>query len=232
MAATDTLLLHGAIGDGRQLAPLADRLTDGGVGRPLLVEFPGHGTTPLGSCDFGIDGFARFVLAELDRRGVAKADFFGYSMGGYVALHLAAIAPARVHRVATLATKLAWTPDGAARESAMLDAATIRAKVPKFAAALEQRHTALGWEAVLARTAELLAELGARPLLTPDVFARIEQPVRIAVGDRDATVSIAECADAVRALRSGQLEVHPATPHPFEKAPLARIARSLTEFFA
>jgi pimeloyl-ACP methyl ester carboxylesterase len=232
MAATDTFLLHGAIGDGRQIAPLAERLTDSGVGRPVLVELPGHGTTPLGSCDFSIDGFARFVVAELDRRGVAQADFFGYSMGGYVALHLAAIAPARVHRVATLGTKLAWSPDVAAGESAMLDAATIRAKVPKFAAALEQRHTALGWEVLLTRTAELLAELGARPLLTSEVLATIEQPVRIAVGDRDATVSIAECADAVRALRSGQLEVHPATPHPIEKAPLDRIARSLGEFFA
>jgi len=232
MAATDTLLLHGAIGDGRQLASLADRLTDGGVGRPVLIELPGHGTTPLGAWSFSIDDFARFVLAELDRREVAQADFFGYSMGGYVALHLAAIAPGRVRRVATLATKLAWTPDVAVRESAMLDCSAVRAKLPKFAAALEQRHTALGWEALLGRTAELLAELGARPVITSDVLANIEQLVRIAVGDRDATVSIGECADAVRALRNGQLEVHPATAHPFEKAPIVRIARSLTEFFA
>lgn len=231
MAATDTFLLHGAIGDGRQLAPLADRLTDGGVGRPVLIELPGHGTTPLGAWRFSIEGFAQLVLTELDRRGIAQADFFGYSMGGYVALHLAVIAPARVRRVATLATKLAWTPDVAARESAMLDPATIRAKIPRFASALEQRHTALGWEAVLTHTAELLAELGARPVLTTDVLSTIEQPVRIAVGDRDTTVSVAECVDAVRALKSGQLEVHPATPHPFEKAPIVRITRSLTEFF-
>lgn len=172
------------------------------------------------------------MLAELDARGISQADFFGYSMGGYVALHLAATAPAHVRRVATLATKLAWTPAVAARESAMLDAATIRAKVPKFAAALEQRHTAIGWEALLAHTATLLRDLGERPRLTPAVYAGIAQPARIAVGDRDTTVSIDECVEAVRVLPRGEMEVHPGTAHPLEKAPLERIARSLAEFVA
>ena len=45
------------------------------------------------------------------------------------------------------------------------------------------------------------------------------------------TVTIDECAAAVRRLPSGELEVHPRTPHPFEKAPIDRIARSLEEFF-
>jgi pimeloyl-ACP methyl ester carboxylesterase len=152
-------------------------------------------------------------------------------MGGYVALFLAATAPDRVARVATLATKLAWTPEVAARESVMLDAATIRAKVPKFAAALEARHTAAGWETLLAHTADLLHDLGARPLVTPELLASVTQPVRIGVGDRDATVTLDECAAAVRQLANGELEVHPRTPHPFEKAPIDRIGASLAEFF-
>jgi hypothetical protein len=114
----------------------------------------------------------------------------------------------------------------------MLDAGTIRAKVPKFAAVLEQRHTALGWEALLAHTADLLRALGDGPLLTPAVYAAVPQPTRIAVGDRDATVTIDECIEAVRVLPRGELEVHPGTPHPFEKVPLDRIARSLGEFLA
>ncbi|MDF2772601.1 MAG: hypothetical protein K0S86_2095 [Geminicoccaceae bacterium] len=230
--ATDTILLHGALGDARQLAPLADRLTQLGLGRPTLIELPGHGETPLGDREFRIEAFADAVLVELDARGISQADFFGYSMGGYVALHLAATAPAHVRRVTTLATKLAWTPAVAAREASMLDAATIREKVPKFAAALDQRHTAIGWEALLAHTAALLRDLGERPRLTPAVYAGIAQPTRIAVGDRDTTVSIDECVEAVRVLLRGELEVHPGTPHPFEKAPLERIARSLAEFVA
>jgi len=167
----------------------------------------------------------------MDAANISKADLFGYSMGGYVALHLAASSPDRVRRVATLATKLAWTPEIVARECALLDAATIRTKVPTFAAALEARHIAMGWEALLTKTADLLHDLGARPRITNDALASIRQPVRIAVGDRDATVTIDECVAAVRQLPHGELEVVPRTPHPFEKVPIEHVAYSLSEFF-
>lgn len=230
MADTDLILLHGALGDASQLAPLATRLAGGG--RVTALELEGHGATPLRGRPLRIQSFADTVVEAMDRRGIERAHVFGYSMGGYVALYLAATVPDRVARVATLATKLAWTPDVAARESAMLDATTIRAKVPKFAAALEARHTGAGWENLLTQTADLLHELGARPLITDDVLATIAQPIRIAVGDRDATVTLEECAAAVRRLQLGELEVHPRTAHPFEKAPVERIASSLKEFFA
>ena len=230
IASRDLVLLHGALGDTQQLAPLADRV--GGDRRVAVIELPGHGATDLHGDRFGIEAFAEAVLREMTARDIHRADFFGYSMGGYVALHLAAVAPDRVTRVATLATKLAWTPEGAARETAMLDAATISAKVPKFAAALEARHTALGWKTLLGRTADLMRELGSRPVVTADVLATITQPVRIAVGDRDTTVTLDECAVAARQLPNGELEVHPRTPHPFEKSPVDRIASSLLQFFA
>lgn len=230
MADANLILLHGALGDASQLAPLAARLAS--TRRVTVVELEGHGTTPLRDRPFRIESFASSVLEAMDQLGIATADFFGYSMGGYIALYLAASAPERVTRVATLATKIAWTPEVAAGESRMLDPAIIRAKVPKFAAALEARHTAAGWERLLACTADLLVELRARPLVTEGLLSSIEQRVRIAVGDRDATVTLDECMAAVRRLRDGELEVYPRTAHPFEKAPVDRIATSLAEFFA
>lgn len=228
MAAPHLILLHGALGDGTQLAPLASRLGD--RRRVTCVELEGHGSTPLCGRPLRIESFAAAVLDTMNSASIDTADFFGYSMGGYVALYLAATSPDRVARVATLATKLAWTPEFAARESRMLDADAIRTKVPKFAAALEARHMAAGWETLLAHTAELLHELGERPRITRETLAVIMQPVRISVGDRDATVTIDECAGAVGQLPNGELEVHPRTPHPFEKAPVERIARSIAEF--
>ena len=226
---THLILLHGALGDATQLAQLADRL--GRDRRTTVVELEGHGATSSRGRPLRIESFAAAVLEMMDGASIGQADLFGYSMGGYVALYLAATSPARIRRVATLATKLAWTPEIAARECALLDAATIRAKVPKFAAALEARHTATGWEALLTKTAELLRDLGSRPLITNEVLASIGQPVRIAVGDRDATVTIEECIAAVRHLPHGELEVVPRTPHPFEKVPVERVANSLSEFF-
>ena len=227
---TDLVLLHGALGDASQLAPLAARLDDSR--RVVVVELEGHGATGLRDRPLRIESFADDVIAHLDRHEIARADVFGYSMGGYVALYLAATMPERIARGATLATKLAWTPEAAARESAMLDPVAIRTKVPRFAAALQARHTGAGWEALLASTAELLHELGARPRVTDELMASIGQPVRIGVGDRDATVTVEECVAAVRRLRAGELEVHPRTPHPFEKASLDRLVRSLEDFFA
>jgi pimeloyl-ACP methyl ester carboxylesterase len=226
---TDLILLHGALGDATQLAPLADRL--GRDRRTIVVELEGHGATPSPNRPLRIESFAASVLETMDDANISQADVFGYSMGGYVALYLAATWPDRVRRIATLATKLAWTPEIAARECALLDAATIRAKVPKFAAALEAKHTATGWEPLLTDTADLLRELGSRPRITDELLASIGQPVRISVGDRDATVTLDECVSAVRQLRNGELEVLPQTPHPFEKAPIERVAYSLSEFF-
>jgi pimeloyl-ACP methyl ester carboxylesterase len=63
-------------------------------------------------------------------------------------------------------------------------------------------------------------------------LGRIAIPVRIAVGDRDATVGVEESAAVVRALAQGELEVLPRTPHPLEKVPVERLARSIVEFLA
>lgn len=230
MSDGDLILLHGALGDASQLTPLVAKL--GTTRRITVIELEGHGKTPFRDRPLRIETLAESVVEAMDARSIERANFFGYSMGGYVALHVAATTPARVERIATLATKFAWTPQIATRETAMLDAATIRAKVPKFAAALEARHTGAGWEALLAQTADLMRALGAHPVLTDSVLASITKPVRIGVGDHDATVSVEESAAAAKQLPEGELEVHPRTAHPFEKAPLNRIARSIDEFFA
>jgi pimeloyl-ACP methyl ester carboxylesterase len=173
------------------------------------------------------------LAAALDQWGADRAVLFGYSMGGYAALLLAHTQPARVAAVVTLGTKLDWTPATAARESGRLDPAVLQAKVPAFARTLAERHVgAGGWEAVLARTAALLTTLGAGAPLTPAALTEISCPVRILVGDRDATLPVAECVDAVRALPRGELGVLPGTPHPLEQVDAGRLAREVAEVYA
>ena len=229
------VLLHGALGAADQLTPLRDALAAHGDAPVHLVEFAGHGVTPPAPGDdagYRIERLAAHLEGWLDTHAPSGAVLFGYSMGGYVALHLAATRPARVAAVVTLGTKLAWTPEVAAREASRLDPAVLRAKVPRFADALAARHAGGGWEAVLARTAGLLTALGAHPLLTPDVLATIACPVRVLVGDRDATLPVAECVDAVRALPRGELGVLPGTPHPLEQVNAERLAREVAEVAA
>ena len=221
------LLLHGALGDRRQLAPLADRLAPHTAVETL--DFEGHGERPPAERPFRIEHFAENVRAHLAARGAERTAIFGYSMGGYVALHLAATHPGLVSAVVTLGTKLAWSPAAAVREVAQLDADAIARRVPRFAEALEGRHTGGGWRRVLGDTADLLRALGDRPPVTDETLAAVGCPARLAVGDRDATVTLEETRDAVRRLPRGELEVLPATPHPFERVPLDRLAFSIRE---
>lgn len=222
------LLLHGALGSRAQLdalGALVARRT------PIhQVEFEGHGTTPARGRPFSVQGFVENVVAALDAADLGKVDVFGYSMGGYVGLALALAHPERVSTITTLGTRVAWNPEVAAREVARLDAATIRAKVPAFAATLEERHAGSGgWEPMLERTAAFITALGERSPLGDAELARIHHRVRIMVGDRDATVSVEESAATFRTLPSGELMVLPRTPHPLEQVDVYRLADVLIE---
>ena len=223
------LLLHGALGAKAQLKPLADLLAD--QFEVHRLDFSGHGEAVLSREGFDIAGFAGDVLAYLDTHGIDRVDIWGYSMGGYVGLYLARHAPERVGRLCTLATKVHWTPEGAAREVKMLDPDTIEAKVPRFARALEARHTALGWKEVLQHTQAMMIAMGAAPPLQDEDFAQIEHQVRIGLGDRDRMVSLEESRAVYRLLPTSELEVYPATPHPLEQCDLTRLARAIKHFF-
>jgi pimeloyl-ACP methyl ester carboxylesterase len=226
---TSLLLVHGALGAASQVAPLADVLRDSYDVH--CVELRGHGDSPVVAGEFRTEFFAQDVRELMAARSIERAAIFGYSMGGYVALYLAARSPELVTAVATLGTKLAWTPEVATRETSRLDAATIRAKVPKFAELLERRHAgAGGWEGVLANTATLMRSLGDSPVVDAALLATVQQRARLMVGDRDNVVSVDETLGAARSLASGDAAVLPSTPHPFEQVRVDLLAAMLRDF--
>lgn len=226
--ASTIVILHGALGSAEQMAPIGELLDD--ELQVVVLELPGHGRTPA-SAPFSMSRFATHVRKEMDERGIERAHFFGYSMGGYVALLLAGDSPERVTSVATLGTKFHWTPEVAAKECRRLDAATISAKVPAFAAALEARHrSAGGWELMLERTSSLLRDLGRSVPLDGSALSSVTVPVLIMVGDGDTTVSAEECA-AIRAqIPTAEVRVLPATPHPIEQVRPDLLAAELLAF--
>ena len=225
------ILIHGALGSGAQMIPLATQL--GARFETHVLELEGHGDTPSPHTHFSIDQFAEQLRHFIATKSLAPARIFGYSMGGYVALRLASQQPDLIASIATLGTKLDWSAESAARETSRLDPATIRAKVPKFADALERRHAKSGgWEQMLARTADLMRGLGAEPLVDAAGFARITARVRLMVGDRDSVVTVDETVRGARALASGELAVLPGTPHPLEQVHVPLLAALLVDFFA
>ena len=225
----DLVLLHGALGAQEQFAPLLPLLEP--HFRLHTLDFEGHGHAPMSGEPFALDRFVQSVCELLDAEGISDANLFGYSKGGYVGCALALAHPDRVRRLATLGTKYGWTQEDAQRETGFLVPSKMAEKIPQFVELLRERHVASGWEAVVEHSAEFMWALAASGGITKARVSGLEMPVRVMVGDRDRTASVPESMELARALPKGELEVLPATPHPFERVPLQRLATSLHEFF-
>jgi pimeloyl-ACP methyl ester carboxylesterase len=223
------LLLHGALGAKSQFEKLAQSLE--GSFNIFTINFTGHGGEAIPNESFSIKILAGDILKWLDENNIHKIDIFGYSMGGYAAIYLAKRYPKRVRKIFTLATKFKWTEEIAAREVKMLDAAKIKEKVPKFAGELKERHSPQDWETVLAKTAEMMTNLGKKNELDIDDYPAIEHEVQISIGDRDRMVTLEESIDVYRKLKNGRLLVLPGTPHPLEQVDTARLSYEIINYF-
>lgn len=223
------ILLHGAIGADDQLVALGNALAakQANVHR---FSFSGHGKTPFRD-RFGIEAFASELEQYINDHQLSRPDVFGYSMGGYVALYLAKSKRGFLGKIVTLGTKFAWSPEIAAKEIKMLDAATIMEKVPKFAAALEARHGA-EWQRLLKETAMMMTALGADPALKESDVSSIENKVLIGLADHDTMVTLDETLAVYKQLKQADMYMLPATKHPIETVNTALLAEIITAYLS
>ncbi|MDR6755142.1 pyruvate dehydrogenase E2 component (dihydrolipoamide acetyltransferase) [Mycoplana sp. BE70] len=99
--ATPAVLIHGFGGDGGTWLFTQDALAQN---RPVhVIDLPAHGgsapTVPSGR----VEDMAAAIIDALDALGIAKAHLVGHSLGGAVALSIAASAPDRVSSLALVA---------------------------------------------------------------------------------------------------------------------------------
>lgn len=224
------ILLHGAIGAADQLQPLAAFFSQNGY-EVYSPNFSGHGQAAFNPQGFGIEVFSEELRQYILSNRLQTPAVFGYSMGGYVALHLACMQAGLLGPIATLATKFNWTPETAAKESKMLDPDTILAKVPKFAEALQARHGA-AWKELLAKTAGMMADLGRHNILDHGLLQGIENKVMLGLGDSDTMVSLEETLQVRNQLKSGSLYMLPHTKHPLETVDVKLLGAVLLSFFS
>ncbi len=207
------ILLHGALGAKAELESLATALES----RYLVYnfEFLGHGKTPLHG-EFSIRSFAEQLRLFINSENLVGAKIFGYSMGGYVALYLAAEHPGIIDEIVTLGTKFHWTTESAAQEIRKLNPEKILEKVPRFASYLSSLHGADFWKTQMHLTAELMKDLGANELLESR-FDKINIPCTIGLGELDDMVSLEETQQAVDAITGARFVGLPETPHPITR---------------
>jgi pimeloyl-ACP methyl ester carboxylesterase len=223
------ILLHGALGAGEQMRSLANTLEASGF-QVFAFDFSGHGTCPFKEAGFSIKIFAQELHTFIEVNKLERPSIFGYSMGGYVALYLAAQYPNLIGKIATLATKYCWDIETSTKEAKQLDPDKLLEKVPKYAAVLQNRHIA-DWKLLLNKTAQLMLDLGNNPLLHHSVLQGIDIPVLIGVGDRDSMTSVNETLQLYQSLPQGQMYMLPDTKHPIETVKLNLLSNILVHFF-
>lgn len=216
------ILLHGALGAASQFEALKAALKTSF--EVQVLEFYGHGAS-LSDEPFRIEGFAEQLKAYLDARDLRQVWVFGYSMGGYVALHLAAQHPEYFEKIITLGTKFHWTPESAAKEVQYLNPEKVEAKVPAYAAYLATLHGSPGWKTVMQKTAAMMLELGNGAALKDSDFKRIAVPCVLGLGDADTMVSAEETEQVEKVVPNAQVLRLEQTPHPIDKVELARLVK-------
>jgi pimeloyl-ACP methyl ester carboxylesterase len=91
------VVLHGAFMTVELMGDLVPLLAE--RYRVIAVEFQGHGHTADIDRAFSYEHFADDIVALLEHLGVDRADVYGYSLGGGVALQLGLRHPGRVRKL-------------------------------------------------------------------------------------------------------------------------------------
>ncbi|MFY0594078.1 alpha/beta fold hydrolase [Roseivirga sp.] len=222
------ILLHGALGSENSLAPLKDILAESFD--LFSFNFSGHGRTSFSEAGFGIEVFAEELEVFIKANNLIKPNIFGYSMGGYVALYLAATQPNTIGKIATLGTKFNWNPESAELETSRMNPEVMKEKIPSYTNFLEKNHGDK-WEELVQQTAAMMLELGDAPLLNHDTLNQVNSAVLVLRGGADHMVGQEESKKAVLAIENGLYGEFLETKHPIEKVDPKVLAASLKRFF-
>jgi 3-oxoadipate enol-lactonase len=103
------LLIHGLGCSGAdwalQVAALEKRF------RVIVPDLPGSGFSPPPREEYTIAGFATALWSLLDHLGISQTNIIGFSLGGAVALEMAAQRPRNVPRLALINSLATYRPD-------------------------------------------------------------------------------------------------------------------------
>lgn len=108
-----TVLLHGAAGSWTTWTPVLRAARESGrdIPNPVVIDLPGWGDAGAAAPLTTIDDVVESVRQAVMSLGYPQWHVVGHSMGGFIAMHLAATLPARVRSV-TLVSATSWSVRG------------------------------------------------------------------------------------------------------------------------
>jgi pimeloyl-ACP methyl ester carboxylesterase len=105
-----TVFLHGAAGSWTTWTPVLLAARDEGIAlhEPVLFDLPGWGDGELADGARTIEAVSELVRTTVLELGYTEWDLVGHSLGGFLALHLAALLPSNVRSV-TMVSGTTWS---------------------------------------------------------------------------------------------------------------------------
>lgn len=172
-----------------------DTLTMAGY-RVIAMDCRGHGESdkPHTTPGYGHDEMANDVIAVMDDAGIESAFVMGYSMGGYIAVHLAAQRPERVRKLIVAGVGENYLDPPESLRDPVLDPKVRRQIVDALTAADPStiaNATARGFRAFADqpgkdRHALAACMSAATPNLSREALGRISVPALVVCGEKDA----------------------------------------------
>jgi pimeloyl-ACP methyl ester carboxylesterase len=229
------VLIHGFPLSSEMWAPIAPAV--GQVARLVTPDLRGFGRSDKPAGDYAMDALADDVIAVVDQIGIERFVLGGHSMGGYVALRMAARFRARLLGFVAVDTR-AEGDDGAGK--ARRQAAIARIAEHGGAAFLADFLPNLLGAVTREKAPRLLDELRAIAAEVPDhvlvsclegmiersdsrpVLPTLNVPALVIVGEEDTVTPPATARALAAALPNAKLEVIPGAGHtPSVERPIA-----------
>ncbi|HCT78666.1 MAG TPA: 3-oxoadipate enol-lactonase [Micromonosporaceae bacterium] len=220
-----------------QVAVLSERF------RVVRYDHRGHGASPVPQGPYALADLGQDVLALLDRLDAPRVHLGGISLGGIVAIWVAAHAPERIDRLMLMCTAARlsppemWTERAAAVRSDGMSAITETVLGRWFTPEFAKEHPAVvGWVRRMLATspaegyAACCEALGTMDL-TP-VLSQISAPTLVIAADQDPSTPLPLVEHIASKVPNARLEVVPDAAHLVIVEQPAKVNRLLLDFLA
>jgi pimeloyl-ACP methyl ester carboxylesterase len=185
--------------------------------RHIMPDLPGFGQSRANIGEMTIDAYARVMIDVLDQRGLDRAVFAGLSMGGYICLAVARMAPERMQALVLLDTR--ETPDTAEARKGRYDSIEKVKKQgvqPIVDAMLPKMLTSAAPQELKDRVRDLMTSASAEGVIaalmamaerpdSSDVLPKIHVPALIVVGEEDTITPPSDADRMAKAIRGARV---------------------------
>ncbi|WP_321374560.1 alpha/beta hydrolase [uncultured Draconibacterium sp.] len=206
------LLIHGSLyGYINEFENIFPILTENH--KVIAVALRGHGKSEIGDRDYSYALLAQDMIEVLDAENIDRIDIVGFSSGAITAVKLAADYPERVMKVVSIAGALS-AKDRSAERQQQLEEMTADNFIENNKRFVASRKKLMPEPDRFVDFYNKLMKVDSDPVwISKNAASKIEAPVLVVGGDRDAYFQVEEFLEMYRIIPNSKLLILPGDDH-------------------